>query len=62
MKLLAVGLALIAAWLAGLLLYVNYFSETDRAGGELVKVVAWASLPIGIAVVVAGAFRMFRTS
>ena len=60
MKLIAVGAALVAAWLAGLLLYVNYFSETERDGGGLVKAAAWASLALGLVLIAAGVVASMR--
>jgi hypothetical protein len=51
---------LIAGWLGGLLVYVNYFSETDRTGGDLVKAAAWISFVLGTALAAVAAFRMLR--
>lgn len=56
------GAALIAVWLGVLLLYANYFSETQRDGGGFVKAAAWASLAAGIALVLGGLASLLRRS
>jgi hypothetical protein len=62
MKLWVSGAVLIVGWLGGLLLYVNYFSETERGGGDLVKAGAWVSLAFGIAVFAVAALQVRRHS
>jgi hypothetical protein len=54
MKLLIAGGLLLLLGLVGLLLYVNYFGEADRTGGDVVKAEAWLSFAAGVALVLAG--------
>ena len=61
-KLGVLGLLLIAWWGAGLLVYVNYFSETERAGGNALKASAWLALPLGVMLLLAATLRARRHS
>jgi hypothetical protein len=45
---LSVALAGLIGWVAGVGAYVNWFSETQRAGGDVLKVATWSSGLIGL--------------
>jgi hypothetical protein len=60
MKLLIAGAFLVLLGVAGFLLYVNYFGETDRTGGDVVKAAAWLSFAAGVALLLAGAVARAR--
>ena len=50
------GLVAFAGWgagAAGLVAYVNWFSETTRAGGDALKVLSWLFLALGLGATVA---------
>lgn len=60
MKLVIAGALLVLVWLGALLLYVNDFSETDRAGGGIVKAAASLALAAGVALGSAGVLALVR--
>jgi hypothetical protein len=42
------ALAGLLGWVGGVLAYVNWFSESGRAGGDAVKAAMWASAAVGL--------------
>lgn len=62
MTMLVAGALLITVWLLGVLLYINYFSETSRAGGGVIEAVAWVSLGGGLSLVLTGGLGVLRLS
>jgi hypothetical protein len=53
MRLMTAGIAFVALGFGGFLLYVNYFGETGRDGGDVVKAGSWLSVAIGVAFLLA---------
>jgi hypothetical protein len=60
MKLVIARVFLVLFWLGGLLLYVSGFSETDRAGGAIVKAAAWLALAAGPPLGLVGVLPLVR--
>ena len=58
---LVVALGGLIGWVGGVLTYVNWFSETGRAGGDVIKVAMWTSALVGLASTIAFGVSLWRT-
>jgi hypothetical protein len=59
-KLAALGIALVGGWFAGLLVLVNYYSETSRSGADVVLTAAWVLLLLGVVALLVAGLRSVR--
>jgi hypothetical protein len=60
LTLLVIALGGLLGWIGGVLAYANWFSETGRAGGGLVKGGMWASAFVGLAATVGFGLSIWR--
>ena len=60
LTLLMIALAGLVGWVGGVLAYVNWFSETGRAGGDVVEAGLWGSAFVGLAATVAFGLSIWR--
>jgi hypothetical protein len=60
--LLVIALVGLVGWVGGVLAYVNWFSDTGRAGGDIVKVAMWGLAIVGLAATVAFGLSLGRKS
>ena len=58
---LVVALGGLVGWLGGVYAYTHWFSETGRAGGDVIKVAMWTSALVGLASTIAFGVSLWRT-
>ena len=59
--LLSVAVLGLIGWGGGAYAYVRWFSETGRAGGDVVKLAMWTSALVGFAATIGFGVNIWRT-